>query len=129
MYTLKEAAEAVGLGKPALLKQIQRGKLSATRDPLGRWRIDPAELHRVYPPKGEIEQWETHNASMELVAARTKLEALERENRDLRETLQRETANLQEERDHWRKMALSLLPAPETRLPWWKRLFFSGKAT
>ncbi len=30
MYSLKEAAEAVGVGKPAILKAIQKGRISAT---------------------------------------------------------------------------------------------------
>jgi len=46
----KEAAERVGLTKPGLLKAIKQGKLSATKDHNGQWRIDPAELFRVYPP-------------------------------------------------------------------------------
>src|SRR5215207_2896706 len=50
MYTLKEAAEAVGMGKPAILKAIQKGRISAKKDDHGQWWIDPAELHRVYPP-------------------------------------------------------------------------------
>lgn len=49
MYTLKQAADAVGRGKPALLKAIKNGRISATKDDNGQWLIDPAELHRVYP--------------------------------------------------------------------------------
>lgn len=50
-YSLKEAAESVGMGKPAILKAIQKGKISATKDEHGQWMIEPAELHRVYQPK------------------------------------------------------------------------------
>ena len=50
MLSLKEAAEAVGLGKPAVLKAIQKGRISAKKNELGEWEIDPAELHRVYKP-------------------------------------------------------------------------------
>lgn len=53
MYSLKQAAEAVGMGKPAILKAIQNGRVSAEKDEKGRWQIDPAELHRVYPPVSE----------------------------------------------------------------------------
>jgi hypothetical protein len=54
-YSLREAAEAVGKGKPAILKAIQGRKISAQKDEHGEWRIDPAELHRVYPPvAGEL---------------------------------------------------------------------------
>ena len=52
-YSLKEAAEAVGRGKPAILKAIQNGKISAKKDDHGEWQIEPAELHRVYPPVSE----------------------------------------------------------------------------
>src|SRR5215210_5764586 len=50
VYSLKEAAEAVGMGKPGILKAIQKGKISAKKDVHGQWSIDPSELHRVYPP-------------------------------------------------------------------------------
>lgn len=50
-YSLKEAADAVGMGKPAILKAIQKGKISGIKDEHGQWQIEPAELHRVYPPK------------------------------------------------------------------------------
>ena len=67
MYSLKDAAEAIGMGKPAVLKAIQKGRISAQKDEHGQWRIDPAELHRVYPPvsgngaeNGSSERQETH---------------------------------------------------------------------
>lgn len=49
MYSLKQAADAVGRGKPAILKAIKNGRISAKKDDNGQWQIDPAELHRVYP--------------------------------------------------------------------------------
>ena len=49
MYSLKEAAEKTGKGKPAILKAIQKGRISAKKNELNEWEIDPAELHRVYP--------------------------------------------------------------------------------
>lgn len=50
-YTLKQAAEAAGKSKPTILRAIQSHKISATRDQLTQgWLIEPAELHRVYPP-------------------------------------------------------------------------------
>src|SRR3954469_14648106 len=50
-YTLSEAARAAGRGKTTLLRMIRSGKLSATRDPVtGGWLVEPAELHRLYPP-------------------------------------------------------------------------------
>src|SRR4051794_11742450 len=50
-YNLVQAGVAVGKSKSAILKAIRRGALSATRDAAtGGWQIDPAELHRAFPP-------------------------------------------------------------------------------
>jgi hypothetical protein len=49
VYSLKQAADAVSRGKPAILKAIKSGRISAHKDANGQWQIDPAELHRVYP--------------------------------------------------------------------------------
>ena len=52
-YTLGEAARATGLNKTTVLKAIRRGVISATKDDLGQWCIEPCELHRVYPARSE----------------------------------------------------------------------------
>ena len=46
MLSLKEAAEAVGMTKPALFKALKSGRLSANKDGKGQYQIDPAELKR-----------------------------------------------------------------------------------
>lgn len=112
MYSLKEAADAVGRGKPAILKAIQKGIISAQKNPLGLWEIDPAELHRVYKlvpreaiPESEFERQEpseTVNDSIELRAklgAMAELKArIENECADLRRRLdQSEEARLKAE--------------------------------
>ena len=50
MYTMGQAARAVGKAKSTLSRDVKAGKISATRNPDGSLAIDPAELHRVYPP-------------------------------------------------------------------------------
>src|SRR3954451_154689 len=50
-YTLSTAAKATGRNKSTIHRAIKSGAMSATRDPAtGGWLIEPAELHRVYPP-------------------------------------------------------------------------------
>jgi hypothetical protein len=49
-YTLATAAAACGLNKSTVFRAIKAGKISATRNEHGEWQIDPAEMHRVYPP-------------------------------------------------------------------------------
>ena len=44
----REAAEQVGLTKQAIIKAIRKGTISAVKDESGEWRIEPAELFRVY---------------------------------------------------------------------------------
>ncbi len=48
-YTLGQAAKATGKTKTTIQVAIKNGRLSASKDDLGRYQIDPAELHRVYP--------------------------------------------------------------------------------
>ena len=49
-YSLQQAADAAGVNKSTVLRAIQAGKVSAIRSEHGQWVIEPAELHRVYPP-------------------------------------------------------------------------------
>ena len=50
MYTIATAAAAVGRNKTAILRAINAGKILAAKDENGEWQIDPADLHRIYPP-------------------------------------------------------------------------------
>ena len=49
MYTIATAAAAIGRNKTAILRAINAGKISITKDENGEWQIDPAELHCIYP--------------------------------------------------------------------------------
>jgi hypothetical protein len=55
-YTLGDAARATGKAKPTIAKAIATGRVSAERNEDGSYRIDPAELHRVYPMTGNGER-------------------------------------------------------------------------
>ena len=48
--TLTEAAKWAGVTRPTIFKALKSGKLSGHKDDAGEWRIDPAELERVYQP-------------------------------------------------------------------------------
>lgn len=118
MYTLGTAAKATGMTKSAIFKAIKKGRISAKKNDLGRYEIDPSELHRVYQPlpstqKGERERTqETATENRELKARLALLEELVRD--------------IREDRDHWRRQvsALTYQPeretpkAPATRPPW-----------
>lgn len=50
MYTLIAAAAAVGRNKTAILRAIEAGKIPVSHTEAGDILIEPADLHRVYPP-------------------------------------------------------------------------------
>ena len=50
MYTIATAAAAVGRNKTAIVRAIESGRIPVAKDDNGEWQIDPAELHRIYPP-------------------------------------------------------------------------------
>jgi hypothetical protein len=78
-YTLGEAAKATGKSKAALSRAIKLHRISATKQEDGSFQIDPAELHRVYPPI-RVEQATQQlpvntDATAEIRELRAKLEA------------------------------------------------------
>jgi excisionase family DNA binding protein len=119
-YSLSEAATACGLNKTTILRSINAGRLTATRDGLGQWRIEPAELHRLYPPAAE-KQNASHATSHHAMVLAT----LEQQIVLLKDML----ADVKADRDAWRSQCETALralpipmPAPEAPAPtrsWW----------
>jgi hypothetical protein len=101
-YTLGQAAKATGKQKSTLLDAIRSGKISAVKDEHGHYQIDPAELHRVYPPTVR-EETPPNTSPTELLEQ--KIRFLERENARLEQA----AADLREDRDHWRRQATALI--------------------
>ena len=129
--TLGQAAKLAGVGKTTLTRAIKSGRLSADRRDDGSYRIDPAELARVYavkpetPATGGETDHVVHRATPERdpdVTAR--LAAAEAEIKGLREML----ARADEDRDAWRSAAenasvtVRLLTDQRERPSWWRRL-------
>lgn len=109
-YTLKQAAEATGKSKPTILRAIQSHKISATRDELTQgWLIDPAELHRVYPP---VTDEPLRNGEMTRDVIPSDISALRREI----EIRDERIAALQDERQRERQDAQSTIDDLRRRL-------------
>jgi hypothetical protein len=117
----REAGERVGLTKQAIVKAIKNGRISATKDETGEWRVDAAELFRVYPPVP------TDGSNQPPTETSSDTTGLQREIELLRERID----DLTEDRDAWRgqaEQALRLLtdqraaPQPAVRRGWWRRL-------
>jgi excisionase family DNA binding protein len=92
--TVKQAAEATGKSKPTILRAIHSHKISAKKDEVtGGWMIDPAELHRVYPPASsgdahqvknqeitqDVSAYEAASVRLELVLQQLETERQERD--------------------------------------------------
>jgi hypothetical protein len=133
-YSLKQAGEATGRTKPTILRAIQTGKISAKKNEMGEWEIEPAELHRVYPPVAEgvtrTDTPEDMEVTVELLLLRQELGAKderlaflqdkrERERRQLTERIAELQGQLvqseQERRDKDRQLTALLTDQQERR--------------
>jgi len=123
MYTLAEAARAIGKSKSTVLRAVSSGKISSDKDAHGQYRIAPAELHRVYPaaPSGvsvnrsKDDSCTTHDAGGGVGEIALKLAIAEKE-RDAAQSLADERAKtiddlrdrLDKESEERRKMTAML---------------------
>lgn len=114
-YTLGDAAKATGKSKTTLHRAIKSGKISATKADDGSYSIDPAELHRVFPPVTPVtpnlplQRNKQEQQGNTLETLRIQLEMQEKERERERALLQETIADLREDRDKWRQQATALL--------------------
>jgi excisionase family DNA binding protein len=113
-YTVGQAAKATGRSKPTISRAIKSGTISATKNANGSYTIDPAELHRVFPPVST----DTGNVTGNSIRSETRhlprvLQGTSQREIDLlREMLADRNAvieDLREDRDRWRTQAEKLL--------------------
>ncbi len=132
--TLGLAAKATGKQKSTILDAIRSGRLSASRNELQQWQIDPAELFRVYPAQPKTERQETPEQQAEHPTPFVKILEKEREEREReRRQLESQINDLKADRDRWQQQAerITLLlthqqqqpPAETARPGFWRRLF------
>lgn len=126
-YTAGQAAKAAGVSKATISRALQSGKISGFKDRTGAWSIDPAELHRMFPPVAG-EPAETGLMKQSATPDKpTETGVLERENEMLRDAL----IEARQERDRWHQIAERLsiappAPGPASAKPvigFWSRLF------
>ena len=101
-YTLAEAAKATGTNKTTILRAIKSGKVSGTKDEQGTWLVEPAELHRVYPPvelRSDAGNDATQRYAPPVAAALDVQIAALRETADL---MRAQLEDVRKDRDHWR---------------------------
>jgi hypothetical protein len=121
--SLAVAGKLTGLHKVSILRAIRKGRISAEKDEHGEWRVQPAELFRLYRPLSEQRNGngdEQHYAAPLTAALEAEISALKQLNQMLRDQLD----DTRDQRDKWEQaaqMALRQLPAPKapTRSWWW----------
>jgi hypothetical protein len=114
----REAAERVGLTKQAIIKAIRKGTISGAKDESGEWRVEAAELFRVYPATAEVDDNQPSTGAPAEDAGLRREIAFRDEKIAL---LEGQLSDLREDRDRWREQATRLLPAPQpdARRGWW----------
>jgi excisionase family DNA binding protein len=122
-YTLGTAARATGVSKSTIYRAIKSGRMSANRSDTGDYAIDPAELHRVFPPLNSdtdsssagAKRGSTVSEGGELALKAARLEAEIAASALVSELLRRQLDETRQDRDHWRGQAQRLvapLPPP-----------------
>jgi excisionase family DNA binding protein len=122
-YTLGMAARATGLSKSTVYRAIKAGRISASRTDSGDYAIDPAELHRVFPPvEGDaarsgsvaMKRNATPAEQGEIALENARLGAEVAASSLVTTLLRQQLDETRQDRDHWRGQAqrLVMLPPP-----------------
>lgn len=133
--TLSDAAKWTGKTRPTIHKALTTGRLSGRKDSNNEWKIDPAELERVYPAYKPVDVSGDGKVSGidigELIAGKDREIALLRE---LANKADETAADLRSERDkligvienqtrlltHEQEKAATM-PVEQPRRRWWQR--------
>ena len=103
--TLGEAAKQAGVAKSTISKALRSGRLSYVSKTSAGYEIDPAELHRVFPPK--------RSATVAETVASNPPETGVNDRREI-ELLREQLEDVKADRDAWREQAQRLaLPRPD----------------
>jgi hypothetical protein len=118
-FSIRDAAREAGVSKTSILRAIQSGRISAPRKDDGGYAIEPAELFRVFPPKGTQGQEDSPGTrptgqtvppegAPGTVHVDSRVAALEAEIQGLRELVRRldlDKQDLRADRDAWKNQA------------------------
>jgi excisionase family DNA binding protein len=141
LITLAKAARMAGLSKGAIRKAVETGKLTATRDEQGRWRVHAADVERVWQhraPEPTVSSHQRapvrdgdhvprapgdHDIEVRLAVAEALVGEREREIADLRariEGLTEDHQRLLGMIENAQRMLTDQRP-PAARTSWWRR--------
>ena len=101
-YSANQAAELTGKNVATITRAIKSGKISATKDQSGAWKIDGVELSRVFPLRTQSLQTPDMQNGANPTQSPNKLEdnALREELATLRERVKADSRLLEERANH-----------------------------
>ena len=104
-------------------RPIKAGRISGARDEVGAWRVEPAELHRVFPPAQATSIALPQHAQPDM-ETRIRLAQAEQRLDELKAALD----DMRAQRDAWQRQAERLaLPTPaEPPMSFWRWLRTTG---
>ena len=123
-YTLGMAARATGLSKSTIRRAIKAGRVSAGRSDTGDYAVDPAELHRVFPPvdaaarsgNGCVTHDATPSEPGEVALRHARLEAEIDASLKVAALLCEHLQEARQDRDRWREQAQQLVVSPPAQM-------------
>lgn len=128
-FTAGQAAKEAGVSKTTISKALHSGRLSYIEKTSAGYRIDPAELFRVFPKSstlhGKVNDAEHPVNGLELAKIEAERDALRKQVEDLRHSLNRAEENADQWRDQAQRLALTY-DGRESLLDGIKRLFGRG---
>lgn len=126
-FTLNQAAKACNKSKSAILEAMRSGRMSASRDNKNQWQIEPSELFRAYPPTEHLPPEQNRGQPADLPPQNHPtpllLEQLERERKQMQETIDDLRKRLDDESSERRKLMQLLTHQPEPVTPTRSLLF------
>lgn len=101
-YSANQAAELTGKNVATITRAIKSGKISAIKDQSGAWKIDGAELSRVFPLRAQSLQKPDMQNDANLTKTANALDdnALREELATLRERVRADSRLLEERANH-----------------------------
>ena len=123
----REAAEQVGLTKQAIIKAIRKGTISAVKDESGEWRIEPAELFRVYQAVATVDDNQQATGHVdgaaglqrEIAFRDEKIGLLQEQIDDLRRRLDESETERRQTQERLTALLTDQRPVVTKRRKWW----------
>lgn len=126
-YTAGQAAKAAGVSTATISRALKRGTISGSKQPDGSWRIEAAELHRIFQPLAAQEPERAFMRSAAIVTQEPERAEEERARQGELAALRDALVDARNDRDKWREMAerLAIAPPQQMQMPsrsLWQRI-------